>query len=294
MGSVAVGRVAALAAAALLVLAVTACGERSEPTGSSAGLYPVTIASPASGKPIVVRAPVKRIAVIAPSIHPLLLSLGAARQIAGTPLAQNGDLQVSALRALHPDLILASSTTDEQLVAQAARAAPKALVYQAPDDSIRGVEGTITSLGLITGRPGSAARLVQSIEAKRAIVRARLKKAGAVSVFVDTGLFTTVSAQSLVGDMLREAHASSVAGDTTQVGAFDPGQLARLDPAWYLATSDSGTTLAKLRKNPKTRKLQAIRTGHFAIVDAALLAPGPAIGDGLLLLARTLHPDAFR
>jgi ABC-type Fe3+-hydroxamate transport system substrate-binding protein len=89
-------------------------------------------------------------------------------------------------------------------------------------------------------------------------------------------------------------HARNVAGDTAQIGPVDPEQLAQFDPAWYLATSDSGTTLAALRKNPRTRKLRAVRAGHFAIVDAALLEPGPMIGDGLLVLAKQLHPNAFR
>jgi iron complex transport system substrate-binding protein len=288
------GRIAALAAVALAVLTVTACGERNEPTGSGVALYPVTVASPSGDKPLVVRTPAKRIAVIAPSVQQILVDLGAGRQIAGTPVARNGALRAGELRGLRPDLIVASSTTDDRLIAEAARAAPKALVYRAPDDSVRGIEGTITALGLITGRPGDASRLVRQIESRRALVARRLGGVPGVSVFVDRGFFTTVSDQSLVGDMLREVHARNVAGDAAQVGPFDPAQLARLDPAWYLATSDSGTTLAALRKNPKTRKLRAVRLGHFAVVDANLLDPGPTVGDGLLALARLVHPDAFR
>ena len=48
-------------------------------------------------------------------------------------------------------------------------------MYRAPDDSIRGVEETITDLGLITARQAGAARLVRDIEAKRETVRKRLK-----------------------------------------------------------------------------------------------------------------------
>jgi ABC-type Fe3+-hydroxamate transport system substrate-binding protein len=288
------GRVGTLAAAVLLVLAAAACGERGEPTGPNADLYPVTVASPSGGKPIVMRSPAKRIAVIAPSVRGLIAGLGAGGKIVGTPVARNGSLEVGELRALRPDLIVASSTTEDRVLSQAARAAPGVALYEAPDDSIRGVEQTITEVGLITGRPAGASRLVREIEQKRALVHRRLARARSVSVFVDTGFFTTVSNQSLIGDLLREAHARNIAGESPQVGPFDPHELARLDPRWYLATSDSGTTLAKLRRSAKTRKLQAVRTGRFAIVDAGLLAPGPAIGQGLLELAHLLHPDAFR
>jgi iron complex transport system substrate-binding protein len=296
------GRVAALAAAAVLLLVVgAACGERSEPTGPPASLYPVTLpSSVGGGKPLVLEQPAKRLVVIAPSVQRILVDMGAGKEVVGVPLAQNGNVVAAELRRLHPDLIVASSTTDDQIIAQAAHAARGVPVYTAPADSIRGVEETVTDLGLITARQGAAIRLVKEIEDKRTTVRKRLAKAPVVGVFVATGFFsnlgafTTVSSLSLIGALLREAHARNVAGESQQVGPFDARQLARLDPRWILATSDSGTTLAKLRKNAITKKLAAVRAGRFVTVDAALLAPGPTIGQGLLVLARSLHPDAFR
>jgi ABC-type Fe3+-hydroxamate transport system substrate-binding protein len=290
MGRVAV---AALGAAALLVVGA-ACGERSEPTGPGSDLYPVTVQSANGGQPLVLKRPARRIVVLAPSAKRLLAALGASRQVVGLPLAQNGSLLVGTLRSLKPDLIVASTTTDDTIVREAARAVPNAPLYQAPDDSIRGVEETITELGLLAGRPGGATRLVQAIERKRALVRKRLAGTMPVGVFLDTGLFITVSNQSLAADLLREAHGHNVAGESAGAGPFDLQELLRLQPRWYLATSDSGTTLERLRKGTLTKKLEAIKAGRFAIVPAGLLAPGPAIGDGLVGLARVLHPNAFR
>jgi iron complex transport system substrate-binding protein len=290
MGRVAI---AALGAAALVLVGV-ACGERSEPTGPGAALYPVTVQSASGGTPLVLKQPARRIVVLAPSARRLLVALGAGRQVVGLPLAQNGTLLTGTLRGLRPDLIVASSTTDDTTLRQAALAAPKVPLYQAPDDSIRGVEQTITELGLLTGRPGGATRLVQKIEEKRAVVRRRLAGVPPVSVFLDTGVFITVSNQSLAADLLREAHGHNVAGESPQVGPFDLQELLRLQPRWYLATSDSGTTLERLRRGTLSKKLDAVKKGRFAIVPAALLAPGPAIGEGIEELARVLHPDAFR
>jgi ABC-type Fe3+-hydroxamate transport system substrate-binding protein len=294
------GRVVALAAATVLLLLVgAACGERSEPTGPAGSLYPVTVPSANGGKPVVLKRPAKRLAVVAPSLRGILVDLGAEKDIAGVPLTLGGDLVTAELRRIHPDLIVASSLTDDRIVAQAARVA-KVQVYTAPDDSIRGVEETITDLGLITANQAAAIRLVREIERKREVVADHLAKAPQVSVFVATGFlsnigeFNGVSNQSLVGDLLREAHARNVAGDSTLVGPFDARQLVRLDPRWILATTNSGIALAQLRKNRLTKKLAAVRLGRFKTIDAALLAPGPTIGQGLLELARKLHPDAFR
>jgi iron complex transport system substrate-binding protein len=294
------GRVAAVAAVAALVLVAAACGERSEPTGPQENLYPVTVQSPTGGKPIVIRSPAKRIAVIAPSIQRILVDLGARSSIAGVPLLQNGDVDTQQIRRLHPDLIVASSTTDDQTVAEAARAARTTPVYQAPDDSIRGVEETITELGVITARQAAAARLVREIEEKRAVVRKHLRKAPTVGAFLATGFFpniatfTTVSNQSLAGDLLREAHARNVVGQSAQAGPIDAHDLIQLAPEWLVATNASKITLAQLRKNKVTKKLRAVIAGRFATVDGDLLDPGPTIGQGLLELARNLHPNAFR
>jgi cobalamin transport system substrate-binding protein len=296
MGALAMGRIALLAAVAVLVLVAAACGERSEPTGAQTELYPVTVSSAAGGKSLVFKTPAQRIAVIAPSVRRILVDLGAGKQIAGMPLLPNDSVDVTALRKLRPDLIVASSATDDQAVAQAAQAVRGVPVYHAPDDSIRGVEETITDLGLIAARQASAARLVRGIEAKRETIRKRLAKAPVVSAFLATGFFqnlasfTTIPNQSLAGDLLREAHARNVAGDATEM---DVGQVVRLAPRWILATTQSNTTLATLRKSKATRKLAAILAGRFGTIDADLLTPGPQIGDGLLALARRLHPDAF-
>jgi ABC-type Fe3+-hydroxamate transport system substrate-binding protein len=52
--------------------------------------------------------------------------------------------------------------------------------------------------------------------------------------------------------------------------------------------------LKQLRKGPRTRKLEAVRTGRVVTIDDRLLTPGPGVGAGLVAVARALHPDAFR
>jgi ABC-type Fe3+-hydroxamate transport system substrate-binding protein len=294
MGTLAVGRVALAAAAIAAVLTLTACGERTEPTGASAELYPVTVTSPSGDRPLVLETPAKRIAVLSPVVGRIVADLGATKQIAGTPLQANGTVKTEDLKAMRPDLLLASSDTDQEVLAAAGKAAARVPVYVAQVGDIRSVERTIIQLGLATDKSVAARRLVRAIEDRRAAVRKRLAGVPGVSVFVDRGAFTTFSNQSLVGDLLREAHARNVAGESTQLGPFDLVELARLDPYYYLATSDSGTTLADLRARKLTKVLAAVRAGRFAIVDARLLDPGPGIGRGLTELARTLHPNAFK
>jgi iron complex transport system substrate-binding protein len=283
-----------LPAAALLAglaLAVSACGERAEPTGPSNALYPATVAR--GDTPLVVTRPASRIAVIAPDLVGLVRALGAGSRLVGTPVTKNGAVHLETLRELKPDLVLASvSANDPRQIARAGAAA-RAKVYAASDTSIQGVERSITELGLLTNTSVAARKLIDRIRAQRSLVAQKLRGVAPVKVFVDLGFFTTASDHSLIGDVVRLAGGRNVAAAGAG-GAFDLVKLARLDPAFYLATSDSGTTLADLRRNRWTRRLAAVRDKHFVIVDRSLLQPGPQIGDGLVRIARLLHPDAFR
>jgi ABC-type Fe3+-hydroxamate transport system substrate-binding protein len=283
------GRVA-VALSILLLLGATACGERSEPTGSSAPLYPVTVQS-ANDRTVVVTQPAKRIAVLDRPAEAILEELGVGGRI--VMRAPEGRIDFAALRRSHPDLIVASGDAELRDLSRAA-SVTRAQVYTAPGDSIHQVEHAITQLGLLAGAPIAARALVRRIESQRHAVDTRIARAPRVTVFVDTGFFTTVSDQSLIGDVLREAGGTNVAAAAAEAGPVEISELLRLDPDVYLATSDTELTLMDLRKNPRTRKLRAIRLGHFAVVNADLLQPGPRIGEGLAEVAHLLHPNAFR
>jgi cobalamin transport system substrate-binding protein len=279
-----------LALAGLLLVLATACGERSEPTGSTVRLYPVTVQS-ANDRPVVLTGPAKRIAVLDPPAEAILRGLDVDDRIVMRVPATRIDFAV--LRRSRPDLIVASETANLRDLSRAA-SITQAQVYAAPGDSIHQVEHAITQLGLLAGVPVRARALVRRIEVQRREVDARLARVPRVSVFVDTGFFTTVSDQSLIGDVIREAHAVNVAGAAAESGPVDVPELFRLDPDIYLAMSDTGLTLADLRRNARTRKLRAVRKGRFVVADAGLLQPGPRIGEGLEEVARLLHPNAFR
>jgi len=283
------GRIA-VALSLLLLLGATACGERSEPTGSSAPLYPVTVQS-SNDRTVVVTEPARRIAVLDRPAEAILEELGVGGRI--VMRAPAGRIDFAALRRSHPDLIVASGDAELRDLPRAA-SVTRAQVYTAPGDSIHQVEHAITQLGLLAGAPIAARALVRRIESQRHAVDTRIARVPRVTVFVDTGFFTTVSDQSLIGDVLREAGGTNVGAAAAEAGPVEISELLRLDPDVYLATSDTELTLMDLRKNPRTRKLRAIRLGHFAVVNADLLQPGPRIGEGLAEVAHLLHPNAFR
>jgi ABC-type Fe3+-hydroxamate transport system substrate-binding protein len=70
-------------------------------------------------------------------------------------------------------------------------------------------------------------------------------------------------------------------------------QLVTENPNVYLTTSNSGTTLASLKRNRLTKHLEAVRKGRFGILPERVAVPGPGVGSALLEIAKILHPGAF-
>jgi iron complex transport system substrate-binding protein len=292
-------------ALAAVALVAAGCGERSEPVGELPAEYPVTVRGDGDEPTEVAERP-ERIVALAPSGAELLAGLGAASQLVGVPAGVtnapadtqrvasiSGQVEVSEVVGLEPDLLVATRTTDPVDVALAQRQSGAAL-YEQPADSVNDVERAIVELGFLVGEPVAARQLAGRIEDKIGRIQRQVSSEPVTTVFVDTGFFVTVPTRSLLGDLVRRAGGRSVAGPTPGFEPFDLGELVRLDPDVYLATSDSRVTLRRLRENPKTRRLTAVREGRFAILDVNLLtSAGPRVAKALETVARELHPDAF-
>jgi ABC-type Fe3+-hydroxamate transport system substrate-binding protein len=283
-------RLALVSTAALLLLAGTACGERSEPTGALVQSYPVTVQGGADAATVLEAAP-KRIVPIGAGPKAILQSLGLSGRTVAVDDTLVGLPLVDAIRRAKPDLIVASSETDPLDLARA-HSATHAAVYVEPAGSVGDVVQAIGDLGLLTGQAVQARRLTARIEAKRQAVARKVAGSPLVTAFVDTGGFATIASRTLLGDLIELAHGRSVAGASPEQGPFPVKRLLELDPGVYLATDGSGVTLKQLRARAGVKRLPAIRKGRFAVLPAEATVAGPAIGDALEQVAQALHPDA--
>jgi cobalamin transport system substrate-binding protein len=290
---------AALVAAAALTVAVTACGERSEPLGASPSPYPVTVQGAGDRSTTMRQRPV-RIAALDPAIATLLIELDAEKQLVGLPRPGSGPSiwrlvgagLVRALVRLHPDLIVASSATDPVDLARAGRET-KAPVYLIPEQSVEDIAEATTDLGLLTGHSVAGRALIRQNRRAQHQVEAAVAEQKVSRVFLDTGGFTTVSTRTLISDVIRIAGGRNIAGPHPEPGVFSLRRLARLDPQVYL-TTDRGTTLRYLRSNRRTRRLTAVRTKRVYYIPPRYLRPDGDLAERLLAIARVLHPNALR
>ena len=287
-------------------LAGAGCGERAEPLGTLEQPYPVTVQG-AGDQPTVVQGEAQRIVALDPGSAELLVALGAGDRLVGVPagvrvpgakpekvVRRTGTIDVDGVTSLKPDLIVATQTADQLDVARIQRATDAA-VYIQPASSLRNVEQGAVDLGFLVGAAPEARQLVGQIQQDVVTIQQKLADVPPVPVFVDTGFFITVSDRSLLGDLVKRAKGTSVAGPSPGPGPYPLADLRHANPQFFLATSDSDTTLESLRANPVTADLAAVRKKRVVIVPANLVTrAGPRVARGLEAIARALHPDAFQ
>lgn len=285
-------RAAAALGALALLLAGTACGERKEPTGATVRIYPVNVQG-AGERPTILRAAPRRIVPLGSGPRRILRALGLGKRVVTVNDQLVGLQLVGQIRRAHPDLIVASEDADPLDLARAS-SATHAPVYVEPGDSLDGVEHGINDIGLLAGRPVTARHLSAAIARARTRLAARLSGYPEVSVFIDLGSFGTVGSRTLLGDLITEARGKDIAGPAPEQGPFPLRQLVRANPEVYLTTSNSGTTLASLKRNRQTKHLDAVRKKRFGVLSEHLVVAGPSVGSALVDIAKILHPAAFK
>jgi ABC-type Fe3+-hydroxamate transport system substrate-binding protein len=281
------------------------CGERAEPLGTLEQPYPVTVQG-AGDQPTVLQGRAQRIVALDPGSAELIVALGAGDRLVGIPtdvkvpgsspekiVRRTGAIDVQGAIALKPDLLVGTQTADQLDVARIQRAT-KAAVYIQPAASLLNVEHGAIDLGYLVGEASEARQLVGRIQQDVATIQTKLAGETPVSVFVDTGFFITVPDRSLLGDLVKRAKGTSIAGPSPGPGPYPLADLREANPRFFLTTSDSDTTLESLRANPITADLDAVKRKRVVVVPADLVSrAGPRVAQGLEEIARALHPDAF-
>ena len=208
--------------------------------------------------------------------------------------ARTGSTSRRSARA-RPDLVVASESAD--LAGPLARGVghARAGLHRARRLDPPGRAARSRSSACSPERRSRHVRLVRRIEAQRRAVDATARAASGSCPSSSTPASSRPSRTSRWSATCSARRTAGTSpGQRRRARPVDASDLAQLDPDVYLATSDTELTLADMRRNPRTRKLRAIRNGRFVVADAASSQPGPRIGEGLTQVARLLHPDAFR
>ncbi|MCS7285816.1 MAG: ABC transporter substrate-binding protein [Anaerolineae bacterium] len=272
--------------------------------------YPMTVTDPA-GRQVTIKAEPKAIVSLAPSITEILYALGLEDKVVGVtefcnypPEAQAkpkvggfADVSIEKLLALNPDLVLVSSIHIAQVLPELEKLGLTAAVIDAHD--LPQVLDSILLVGKMTGREKEAEALVAEMRKRMDAVTKAVEGRKRPKVFWELSSdLWTVGPGSFVHDLIVRAGGENIATGQPYLQLTSEAIISADPEVIILADHPYGETAETVAKRPGWNKITAVKEGRIVELTQEqtdiVSRPGPRVIDALELIARTLHPDAFR
>ncbi|MGH9744595.1 MAG: ABC transporter substrate-binding protein [Candidatus Acidiferrales bacterium] len=281
--------------------------------GAAAKIDAAKIVTDEIGRRVEIPAKVKRVVTLAPNLTETIYALGLEARLAGdtdycdTPPAaklkphvgttQNPSLE--AIVALHPDLVLATTSINRRETVDALERVGVA-VYTTDPHTVRGMLESTARIADVMGAGEQGTALVARLQARLDALTARLRDLPLAHVLfvVWEDPLITIGQKTFIADALRWAGAESVILSKQNWPQISFEEVVRLQPDYIVfASNHSGfgaEQLGALRTRAAWKELRAVELGHIAVISEEVNRPSPGLVDAIEQLAREVHPDAFR
>ncbi|HEX5814847.1 MAG TPA: cobalamin-binding protein [Methylomirabilota bacterium] len=267
-----------------------------------------------TGREVALAAPPARIVSLVPSVTETIFALGGEARLAGRtdwcdspPAARDkpsvGGMinpSLEAIATLKPDLVIATDEGNREETAVQLRrlGIPTYLVHA---HRVAEMLDMIARLGALVQRPDAVAPLVESIQARIDDVRRRVagRRPPRVLYVLWPDPLIVPGRASHITELIDLAGGRSITATVGEsyVRLSLEAAVARAPDVIILADHSKAGTAAGRQSPEKWQRLTsvpAIRDGRLHSIDLSILHRyGPRVAEGLELLARTLHPEAF-
>jgi iron complex transport system substrate-binding protein len=266
-----------------------------------------------TGRRVTIPAEVRHIVTLSPDLTETIYALGLEDRLAGdtadsdTPPAAREKPHVGtsvnpnleAVVALHPDMVLASTSINRAESVDALRRLGFA-VYTSNPHTVRGTLDSIARVAGVVGASAQGAALVARLQARLDALHARLGDLPLVHVLfvVWEDPLISIGQNTFIADALRWAGAESVILSDQNWPRVGLEEIVRVQPEYIVLTSDhlkaEGTGGSDLRGRNGWKELRAVEMGHVAVISEGVDRPSPGLIDAIEELAHALHPEAFK
>ncbi|HEY5506756.1 MAG TPA: ABC transporter substrate-binding protein [Coriobacteriia bacterium] len=307
---------AALAALAFVLLTQAGCTKAAAPGATTVATSTVPVADTSefplkvtddSFNEITFSVPPTRIVSLAPANTEIVYALGMFSHVVGVTtwddypsavkdVAKVGDFttpNLEAIAAARPDVILVTGGVQADVKAKLSALGAKVVVIDPKD--IEGVYREIDLVGRILGVRAEGEKVVSKMRDDLSLIRAKVSAEPTVTAFIEIGWnpLYTAGPGTLLNDLLVQAGGVNVVREKGYVG-YSVEQLVKDQPQVYLGTLSSIGTSTALAQRPGYAALSAIKSNQvFQLSDDLVSRPGPRIVEGVLEMAKALHPDQF-
>lgn len=271
--------------------------------------YPLTITD-SDGDQIVLKEEPKKIVSVGPNVTEIIYAVGKGDKLIGRTdycdypeevksLPSIGTLKninIESVAALEPDLIIGSthfSAENKQKLKELG--IPVALIY-APE-SFESVYDIITKTGQMLNANEEAAKVVNGMKETVNVVKEAVKDEEKPSVYYvvafGEGGDYTATGETFIGEMIEMAGAQNVAKDT-EGWAYSLEKLVEKDPEIIILSKYFETKKA-FTENENYKQLTAVKEDRvYEIDNNKIVRQAPRVSEGLLEMAKILHPDSFK
>jgi ABC-type Fe3+-hydroxamate transport system substrate-binding protein len=206
------------------------------------------------------------------------------------------DPDLSRIRALAPDLVVANMEENRRDVVEALRSEGVAVWVTFPRTVAEGI-GLVRQLGELTATAAAAEALAQALEAAQATVRAQTAHRPHIRVFcpIWRGPYMTVNRDTYVHDMLVTCGGENVfAGSAARYPTVTLNDVRAAAPEVILLPDEPFRFRAVHRQDfAPLADVPAVRAGRIHLVDGKLLSwYGPRIAQALERLPPLLSVPA--
>lgn len=267
--------------------------------------FPVTLHD-ALGRTVTIPARPQRIISLAPSVTEVLFAIGLDQEVVGISAADDyppakirsreriGGVQLNfeAIVGLRPDLIIGMPSLQQPGLERLIRLGLPVLAVDAAN--MDGVFEKILQIGRATGQRRRATLLAAEMRLRAATIARRAGQARAkprVYVEIWGEPLITAASGTFIDDLIGRAGGINVFGDLTGWPQVSAEAILVRNPEVIILTYPNRAAVLVRRS---WRQIAAVRHGRVYEVEPSLISrPGPRIVEGLLALARLLHPAVF-
>lgn len=278
------------------------------PADTSATVYPLEVTD-ASGKTVVLEQEPQKVISLSPAATEIVYAVGAGEKLVGrtdyckypaevADVVSVGSItepNIETIASLEPDLILISNMFTEDV-----RVKLESLGYKVLDlsshDTFEGVYNAIAQTGNVLNRQDQANAVVEEMKATVAEVEEKVAGVEPKTVYYVVGYGEsgdyTAGAGTFIDQMLTMAGGANVANDM-EGWKYSIEKLVEKDPE-YVICSLFNDDKAGIEGTNGYKELTAVKEGRLVEIDNNLIdLQGPRLAQGLLELAKIMHPELF-
>ncbi len=269
------------------------------------------------GRTVTLASPAQRIVSLAPSNVEILFAVGAGKQVVGRDDFANypeeaaaiqsiggsfGDLNLEAITALTPDLVLAAEINTPEQVKSLEDLGLTVFYLSNPTD-LEGMFENLRTVATLTGTQAEAETLIASLTERIAAVDKVLEAAKTTPKVLyeldgtDPAKPWTAGPGTFIDLLITRAKGENVAGkmEGQWVQMSQEALLVENPDFILLGDANYGTTPEQVAARTGWDQLQAVKNGNvLPFNDDTVSRPGPRLVDALEELAKIFHPELFQ